>query len=295
METRKTGKKSRTMLAASMLIFGTIGIFRRFLPLPSALLACFRGAAGALFLAVFLRCKKRKLTGGIGKKRAALLVLSGALMGLNWMLLFEAYRYTTVAAATLCYYMQPTIVILLSPLCFGEKLTARKGVCALAALLGMVLVSGVLSGGEGGQNLLGILCGLGAAVLYAAVVILNKKTAGVDAYEKTILQLASAALVLLPSAVLTADASALSLPAGGWALLLVVGMVHTGVAYALYFGSMEGLSAQTIAIFSYLDPVFALLLSALILGETLPWTGLIGAALILGAAAIAETERIGRV
>lgn len=284
------GKGPLWMLISSMLIFGTIGIFRRWIPLPSALLACFRGAVGTLFLVVFLKCRKRRILHGIGKKRTLLLMLTGAAMGFHWILLFEAYNYTTVATVTLCYYMQPTIVILLSPLCFGERLTARKGLCAFIALLGMVLVSGVLTGEMGqGNHALGIVYGLGAAALYAAVVILNKKLPGIDAYEKTVIQLSSSAAVLLPYLLLTTDFSSLQLDVTACVLLLVVGLVHTGVAYALYFGSMDGLKAQTIAVFSYLDPVSALILSALILHEPLNWTGILGAVLILGAALMGET------
>ena len=181
-ETNRPG--ALLMLASSMLIFGTIGLFRRYIPLSSGLLAFSRGILGALFLGLFLmirrlpeqRLKKRKDSWNRASAPVFfLLILSGALIGVNWILLFEAYNYTTVATATLCYYMQPTIVILLSPLFFHERLTAKKLVCAFLAVLGMFLVSG--AAGEGipqGDAFRGILCGLGAAVLYAAVVIMNK-------------------------------------------------------------------------------------------------------------------------
>ena len=281
-------------LLGSMLIFGTIGIFRRFIPLSSTLLACARGFMGAAFLLVILALRPRRsgtpsarLSGGV----ILLLLLSGAFIGVNWILLFEAYNYTTVATATLCYYMQPTIVILLSPLILREKLTLKKGLCALAAVIGMIFVSGVADGGlPTAAELRGILCGLGAAVFYAAVVMMNKKLPGIDAYKKTILQLLSAAVVLLPYLLLTEDFSAVSLDLRAWILLLLVGFVHTGLAYALYFGSLDGLSAQTAAIGSYLDPVTALLLSALLLDEKMTLLSACGAVLILGAALLSELE-----
>lgn len=276
------------MLASSMFIFGTIGIFRRYISLSSSMLAFVRGVVGTAFILVFclISGRGREKT---GKKTVLLLALTGALIGLNWMFLFEAYNYTSVAAATLSYYMQPTIVILLSPLVFKEKLTWKKALCALAAIVGMVLVSGVLEGGNASpDNLKGILYGLIAAALYSAIVIINKMLPGVDAYKKTMIQLAFAAVIMIPYLLVTGDFS-LSVGGGGELLMvLLVGLVHTGVAYALYFGSMDGLRAQTVALGSYIDPVTALILSAIILKEPLGLTGIIGAVLILGAAFISE-------
>ena len=295
-ETNRPG--ALLMLASSMLIFGTIGLFRRYIPLSSGLLAFSRGSLGALFLGLFLmirrlpeqRLKKRK---GSWNRASApvffLLILSGALIGVNWILLFEAYNYTTVATATLCYYMQPTIVILLSPLFFDESLTAKKLVCALLAVFGMFLVSG--AAGEGipqGDAFRGILCGLGAAALYASVVIMNKCIRNIDPYLKTILQLASASVCLLPYLAVTGQLSYVKLDSYSLLMLLVVGIVHTGIAYTLYFGSTDGLRAQTIALFSYIDPVSALFISVLFLHEPMGAAGLAGAVLILGAAFAAE-------
>ena len=295
-ETNRPG--ALLMLASSMLIFGTIGLFRRYIPLSSGLLAFSRGILGALFLGLFLmirrlpeqRLKKRKDSWNRASAPVFfLLILSGALIGVNWILLFEAYNYTTVATATLCYYMQPTIVILLSPLFFHERLTAKKLVCAFLAVLGMFLVSG--AAGEGipqGDASRGILCGLGAAALYASVVIMNKCIRNIDPYLKTILQLASASVCLLPYLAVTGQLSYVKLDSFSLLMLLVVGIVHTGIAYTLYFGSTDGLRAQTIALFSYIDPVSALFISVLFLHEPMGAAGLVGAVLILGAAFAAE-------
>ena len=279
------------MLTLSMIIFGSIGIFRRYIPLPSAVLACFRGAAGSLFLLVVAKIRGRNLINHIGGKKILWLAVTGAVIGLNWILLFEAYNYTSVATATLCYYMQPTIVILLSPFFFHEKLTVKKGICILLSLIGMVFVSGIVEGDlpDPGEAK-GIVFGLGAALLYATVVMMNKALPGIDAYEKTIIQLLSAAVVLIPYLLFSGQSVA-----GSWTpvviiMLLIVGIVHTGIAYALYFGSIDGLKTQTVAIFSYLDPIVALVLSALILHERMTVFGIFGALLIIGAALISEIE-----
>ena len=280
--------KSYMMLITSMLIFGTIGIFRRYIPLSSAMLAFSRGILGSVCLILFITMKKHKLP-KIEKKTLFLLIITGALIGLNWILLFEAYNYTTVATATMCYYMQPTIVILLSPLVLREKLAMKKLLCAATAIVGMIFISGILEGsGVGTKDTMGILCGLGAAALYATVVILNKKNQIEDAYQKTIIQLSSAAAVLIPYLFITENLSEIKLDVLAILMVLVVGIVHTGIAYALYFGSMKNLKSQSIAVLSYIDPVFALLLSAVVLSEKLTVFGVIGAVLIIGSAMISE-------
>ena len=285
------GRRSLGMFIASMLIFGTIGIFRRSIPLPSAFLAFSRGILGGLFLLAFLRLRKKDGARRLAPGLLLPLAGTGAMIGFNWMLLFEAYNHTTVAVATLCYYMQPTIVILLSPLVFRERLTGRKAACALISVAGMVLISGVTDGGGGSRDMTGILLGLGAAALYAGVVIMNKKIKGADAYQRTTVQLLAAGSVMIPYLLLTDGFSGVVFTPATLLLLLAVGLIHTGAAYALYFGSMEGLAIQSIAVLSYIDPVSALLFSALLLREPLSLMNIIGAVLIIGSAMISETER----
>ncbi len=295
MTERTNDRKSLLMLTASMLIFGTIGVFRHYIPLSSALLAFFRGTLGSLFLVAFVAVRHKGSREKLPLRMLLALCGSGAMIGVNWMLLFEAYNHTTVAVATLCYYMQPTIVMLLSPLLFREALTRRKAACAAASVLGMVLVSDVIgSGGLRGGDLRGILLGLGAAALYAGVVIMNKRIRGVDPYLKTTVQLLSAGIAMFPYLLATGGFVGKAFSPAAVLLVLVVGIVHTGLAYALYFGSMEGLRVQSIAVLSYIDPVCAVLFSALLLRESLSPLQAVGAVLILGSALAAERRPAGR-
>lgn len=294
MNSKVNDKKSVVMVITSMLIFGTIGIFRRYIPISSALLAFVRGIMGGLFILLFILLKRK---GGREKLPLGTLVylaVTGALMGINWILLFEAYSYTTVAAATLCYYMEPTIVMLLSPLLFQEKLTGKKAACAAISIAGMVLVSGVLQGGDAGSgDFRGIALGLGAALFYSAVVIMNKRAGGIDAYYRTTVQLLSAGAVMIPYLLLTGGFTWEGMSPSVLVLLFVVGIVHTGIAYLLYFGSIDGLRAQSIAVFSYIDPVSAVLFSALLLKEPLSAQSLTGAAMIIGSALVSELQSQG--
>jgi len=281
-------KKALGALVASMVIFGTIGIFRRHIDLPSSVIAMLRGFIGTAFLFVFIRLRGQRLSVADIRRNALKLVASGVVMGFNWILLFEAYRYTSVATATLCYYMAPIIMMLVSPVLLKERLTKKKIVCMLLALAGMVPVSGVLEAGFHAGELRGVLLGLGAAVLYAAVVLTNKTITEISAYDKTIVQLAAAALSLAPYVLLTESLSAIQLSGISAVMMLLVGVVHTGFAYALYFGCTKHLSAQTLAIVSYVDPVVAILLSAVLLGERMTMLGIAGAALVLGATLVSE-------
>ena len=203
MENKTNDRKSVWMIVSSMLIFGTIGVFRRYIPLSSPFLASVRGIIGGLFILAFIKLKSKKNREKLPLRVLLGLSVTGVLIGINWILLFEAYNHTTVAVATLCYYMEPTIVMLLSPLIFRERLTGKKAVCAAVAILGMVLVSGVIGGGAQGGDARGVLLGLGAAVFYSAVVIMNKKMQGIDAYRKTMVQLLSAGIVMIPYLLMT--------------------------------------------------------------------------------------------
>ncbi len=283
--------KAKIQLLTAMVIFGTIGIFRRYIPLPSGMVAMTRGFIGTLFLVLVIKLQGMKIDVQAIKRNLLVLVVSGVLIGFNWILLFEAYQYTTVATATLCYYMAPIIVTFASAVLFKERLTTTKTVCALVALGGMVFVSGVLDAGFSGMaEMKGVLLGLGAAVFYATVILMNKTLKGVEAFDKTLVQLGSAAVVLLPYVLLAEDVGRVRFTPLMVVMLIVVGVVHTGIAYALYFGAMGVLKAQTIALFSYLDPIVAVILSAVLLREEIGVTGAVGAVLVLGAMMASERE-----
>lgn len=269
-----------------MVIFGTIGLFVRFAPIPSSLLAMLRGYLGSLFLLAWLRLSHRKIDRQAIARNAALLVASGMAIGINWVLLFESYRATTIATATLCYYLQPVFVTLAAPLVLKERIRKRDVLAILVTFLGMLLVSGVGTGWHGGAK--GMLLASGAAVFYASVVLMNKRMQAIDPLPQTIIQLAVASTTVVPYVLRTVDFSTVAPTPTAILVVLVVGILHTGVAYLLYFGSMRDLPARTVAILSYLDPVTALLLSALVLKE--PMTGLeaVGAVLVLASSLVSQ-------
>ena len=285
----KTTSQYRSMLIASVCIFGTVGIFRRYIPLSSGMIALIRGFLGAAFLLLTGLLRKQRLDHFAIRKNLPQLLISGAAIGFNWILLFEAYNYTTVATATLCYYLAPILVILAAPFILKAKMTLRKAVCAAVALVGMVFVSGVIGTGfSSAAEWKGILYGIGAAVLYACVILTNQKIRGISPADRTVVQLSVAGLSLMLYVLLTESFPLPAMAPVSVILLIITGIVHTGLAYRLYLGSMEKLEAHTVALFSYIDPILAIILSAVLLKEPLSLSTLLGAVMILGAAYFGE-------
>ena len=272
---------SRLMLIVSMVIFGTLAPFVRNINVSSGELALYRAILAAVLIGLFLLITRQKIPFRKIKKDIPLLLFSGIAMGINWILLFEAYKYTTVSVATLSYYFAPVIVTVISPLLFREKLTAKQIICFMMSTVGLVLITGIgdISGNE---HIVGILFGLGAAVFYATVILLNKFIKNVDGIHRTFLQFLSAIAVLIPYVFFTSGITLQVLDKRGWINLLIVGLVHTGITYCMYFSSLKELPGQKAAILSYIDPLVAVLISVTVLGENITAMQIVGGVLILG-------------
>ena len=274
-------KNPRFMMITSMAIFGTLGIFVRNIPLSSGELALYRAVMAAVVIGIYLLMTKQKSPLGKIKKELPLLLFSGVALGINWILLFEAYNYTTVSIATLSYYFAPVIVTLVCPFLFREKLTLKQMICFIMSTLGIVLITGI-AGGSGNKDLLGIFCGLGAAVFYATVILLNKFIKNVEGIHRTLLQFMAAIMVLIPYVAISQGSQMGQMTATGWVNLFIVGILHTGITYCMYFSSLKDLSGQKAAILSYVDPLVAVIISVTVLGESMSLLQLVGGTLILG-------------
>ena len=271
----------RLMLAASMAIFGTLGPFVRNIPVSSGELALYRAILASEMIGAFLFLTRQKIPFSKIKKEVPLLLVSGVAMGINWILLFEAYKYTTVSVATLSYYFAPVIVTAVCPFLFKEKLTTKQIICFVMSTLGLVLITGI-GDMRGGSDMVGILFGLGAAAFYAAVILLNKFIKNVEGIHRTFLQFLAAVLVLIPYVLMTSGVTLGGMNGIGWVNLLIVGLVHTGLTYCMYFSSLKELPGQKAAILSYIDPLVAVLISVTVLGEAMTLWQALGGLLILG-------------
>ena len=271
---------AKLKIIISMVLYGTISLFVRNIPLTSAEVALCRAAIGLGCLTALqgARGKLPRLRDMGGD--LPLLFLSGAAMGFNWIFLFEAYKYTTVSVATLSYYFAPVLVMIACPILFHERMTARQVLCFIGSTAGLVLVINV-TGFGGGSHLKGVAFGLAAAVLYASVILMNKKISRASGIDRTILQFAAAAAVLLPYVLATEGFHFGNMTPVGWLCLMCVGVLHSGVAYVLYFSALSELPGQETAILSYIDPLVAVAVSLIVLGEPVTPLQMAGGAMIL--------------
>ena len=276
----KKENAAKGLMAVAMFIFGTLAPFVRNINVSSGELALYRAVLAALLVGGFLLATKQKLSLGSIKKELVLLLLSGVAMGINWIFLFEAYKYTTVSVATLSYYFAPVIVMVVCPLLFKEKLNGKQILCFVMATAGLVLITGTAGGGK--QDLLGIAFGLAAAAFYATVMLLNKFIKGVTGLHRTFIQFLAAIVVLVPYVACTGGFTLGGLSGSGWINLLIVGLVHTGITYCMYFTALKELPGQKVAILSYIDPLVAVLVSVVLLNEGMTVPQMVGGVLILG-------------
>ena len=275
-------RRASLMIMAAMFIFGTLSPFVRNISVSSGELALYRAILATVLIGAYLLITGQSIDFRSIQKELLLLTVSGAAMGFNWILLFEAYKYTTVSVATLSYYFAPVIVTAACPLLFKERLTGKQIICFVMSTIGLVLITGTGGNEPNGTHYIGILYGLGAACLYASVVLLNKFIKNVAGIHRTFLQFLAVILVLAPYVALTGGVSLNTMSPTGWVCLLIVGLVHTGVTYCLYFSSLRDLPGQKAAILSYIDPLVAVLISVTALGETMTPVQVLGGGLILG-------------
>ncbi|MEK5215773.1 DMT family transporter [Psychrobacillus sp. FSL H8-0487] len=285
--------KSKIQFLLSMIIFGTIGVFVRYIDLSSSEIALLRGLIGSMFLTTVMFLMKKKISWAIVRVNALILLLSSISLGGNWIFLFQAFKHTTLSNATLSYYFAPVIVLIVSPFVLKEKLSVKKIICIAVAMLGMLFIVG--NGGvntSGLNDLIGIGYGLMAAVLYASLMLLNKFIKNMDGLETTVLQLGTATILLMPYVFFTEGFGILEVSSSSIPFILILGVIHTGIGFLLFFSGMQKLKGQSIAALSYADPITSLVISALILQEQMTFVQILGGALLLGATFVSENNSI---
>lgn len=291
--TKKESRIAKWILVLVMFLYGTNGTLRAMISLSTGLISLVRGIIATLFLLALSYILKKGPDWKKIKEHFVPLMLSGLIIGVHWLLLLESYKLTTVAISTLLYYVSPAFVVLASAFFLKEQLTLRKVVCVMVALVGMMFVSGVLPGGFSQiHGTKGCLFALGAAVLYAAMVLINASIRDMEGIDKAMVQMFFASMATVPYVLLTEDFSSLSISTKDALMTVAMGIVNTGVAYALYFTAMKKLPAQTVAFLSYLDPITAVMLSVFFLQQPLSIWGWLGAIVILGAMLVSELPAI---
>lgn len=282
--------KPQLKLVSAMLIFGSIGLLVKNIQLSSSEIALFRGIIGSVFLILASFIVKQKISFPAIKANLILLILSGAAVGFNWIFLFESYRYTTIANATLSYYFAPVFVMALAPFILKEKLTLIKIGSIVMAMIGlsMVVNIGAESVSATYNHPVGIFYGLIAAAFYASIILMNKFIKNLSGYETTLIQLLVGVIILFPYVMLKGKIEFSGLDARSIGFIIIVGVIHTGFAYFLYFSAIKELKGQTIAVLSYIDPISAVIMAAVFLGEGMGFLQMIGGVLILGSTFLSE-------
>ena len=278
-------KKHYFKYIASLLLFGSNGIVASHISLTSYEIVFSRTLIGSMFLILIFIFSRQKVQFWKNKSHSLYLVISGVAMGASWMFLYEAYVQVGVSVATLAYYCGPVIVMILSPILFKEKMTWAKLSGFLAVLIGMVCVNAQAL--SAGGNPWGLVCGILSAIMYAFMVIFNKKSVSITGLENPMWQLI-ASFITVAIFLGLRQGFTISIEPGDLAPILFLGVVNTGLGCYFYFSSIGYLPVQTVAILGYLEPLSALIFSAAYLGETLSFLQKVGAGLILGGAAFGE-------
>lgn len=275
------------MFVAAMLIFGSNGVFASMLEMSGAQLVLLRTLIGGAVLLIIILISRSRTPKEVLLREKWRLLFTGVCLGANWALLFEAYNLMNVSLATLTYYTAPVLVLVLAPLVLKERQNGLAYLGMAVVIVGMLLVVGT-DFGEGGVSATGLIVGLGSAVFYAMLMLVNKQITGVSGLNLTFIEIVIAAVILLPYVFATSGGVPLPTDARGIFALLFLCTVNTGFACWLYFSSMNRLPAKAVALMGYFDPVSALIFSAVFLDERLSSVQLAGAILVLAGALVGQ-------
>lgn len=271
----------------SLILFGSNGTIASFIALNSRQTVLLRTLIGSLFLLFLFLISGKKFTFYKHKKQFAFLAISGMAMGGSWMFLYEAYRRIGVGISSLLYYCGPIIVIALSPILFKERLTVNKIIGFIIVFCGVVLLN--INTFDKSGNTFGVICGLLSAVLYAFMIIFNKKATDIVGFENSLLQLFFAFFTVAVFVGITAGYN-FKIPTESIIPILILGLLNTGVGCYFYFSSITNLKVQTVAVCGYLEPLSAVMFSAFILKEKLLTMQILGIFLIINGAILCECK-----
>lgn len=278
-------KRTYLKYITALLLFGSNGIVASCIALNSYEIVLLRTMIGSLLLITLFFITKCKLTFFKYKRQFAFITISGIAMGVSWIFLYEAYKQIGVSLASLAYYCGPVIVMLISPLLFKERLTVGKVISFIVVFIGIFFVNGQVIGEK--RNVWGLFCGFMSAVMYSFMVICNKKAKNITGLENSMLQLT---ISFLTAAVFVGikEGYAIHIESSDILPILILGLLNTGTGCYFYFSSIGKLPVQTVAICGYLEPLSAVVFSAILLHETMLPIQILGAVFILGGAFAGE-------
>ncbi len=268
----------------SLVLFGTNGVVASGIgSLDPQQIILARTLLGSLLLIPLFLILRREYRNKPSRRDAMLTFLSGASMGISWMFQYEAYAEIGIGQTSLIYCLGPVLVLATAPLIFGDRMTVSRILGLTLVLIGSITLS-IVGLGEGG-SLWGYICAVMTAVGYAGLVIFNKMATGIVGLQCSSLQMLSAFSVTAVYLLIIGDIPT-TMASGDLVPVLILGLVNTGFGCLLYFSSTKRISAPTVAICDYLEPVSALALAAILLSEPFGLVDLFGMILILAGALI---------
>ena len=272
-------KRSLLEIHIAVLLFGLTGLFGKFISVSAPYIVLGRVVFATIFLGAVFAVRKTNIKLGSAKTYCTVFVL-GLLLAAHWTSFYMSVQVSTVAIALLTFSSYPLVVTFIEPIMFHEKLKKIDVVFSLVMFCGVLLI--IPEFNLDNNLTLGTLWGLLCCITFAFMSLLNRKLAGrysgslIAFYEQS-----AAAVILLPILFI------LPLPkvtSADWALLVLLGVIFTGVAHSMFIGGMRAVRAQTAGIIASLESVYGIISAALILGEVPSVREVIGGAIILGTA-----------
>lgn len=283
MKKNNTDKTIKYLTA--VILYGTIGYFLHYVNAASEFVVMCRGLIGSLFILLVMFIKKDLPDLKAIKNNLIYLIVSGVALGLNWVFLFSGYKYS-ISISSLCNYTAPIMVVVISALFLKEKINRKQMICVLCSFVGILLVSGAFETQES-TDMHGFVYGMLAAIGFVVLVLCNRRLKGIKPLDKTVVQLFVSFLTVLPY-VLINHSIPTSLDRESILIILMLGIVHTGIAYIFYFGSIDTLPVSKVAILGYIEPVLSIITGVVFFKETLTVFGGVGALMILISALVSE-------
>jgi len=295
-KSRLSAGTSVALVAASAVLWGTIGLFVRAVDAPALVITFYRVAIAAVAAIVIIASRRQLAAGGSALWGVRWLVVGMVTFyTFNWVLLFLSIQLTTIGNAVLSYYTAPAFMAVLGALFLRERLSMPVGIAVAVAFVGLAIVFGPTTGG-GDKAFVGILCGVAAGFLYAGAVVMAKPLRERTTPWMTSLVQTVGATVLLAPLVALSGVRVSGFSTTEWGTLLLLGLLHTTVAFALFFAGIRRLDARTVGFVMYLDPLTAVVTSALVLGEHLAANQVVAGVLIVASglyAVMKEEEKAG--
>lgn len=276
---------NRIKLVLVMIIWGSLGVFTRSIPLSALSLAFLRAFIALPVLFVVMKMKKADK---VKWQQLIPYIISGVLLGFGWLSLFYGFKHTSISSAVMIYNMCPVYVMIAAPLVLKETISKIQIAVIFISFFGLFLIVGHdLSEGSG---YVGLALSAVSGVFYAVIVLINRSIkTRVDNQTATFAQILTAMIVLLPFVLIDGNIfTVVHLNVVAVTYTVLLGVLHTGVAYTLFFSLYAHMKSVEIVSYSFLEPLFGILFSVIFVGETLTFPQIIGGILILGSTYIGE-------